>query len=110
MALATRSDPISYGFNSGCTDTVMVVKEQSLEMQSVKIFPNPNNGSFQIQIEKSMKNGKIIFSNSMGQKVYEQKVMQGNNQIETNKFTKGLYYYTLFDDNQQIGCGKISIE
>jgi len=34
----------------------------------VKIFPNPNNGSFKLKIDTEIENGELILFNSLGQK------------------------------------------
>lgn len=75
-----------------------------------KISPNPNNGSFKLQIDNEFQNGELILMNSLGQKVHEQKIIQGENNIKTNGLAKGLYHYMLLENKQQINNGKIVIE
>ncbi len=74
------------------------------------IFPNPNSGSFKIQIGNDIQNGEIILINSTGQKVFEQKIIQGTNEIKTFGLPIGLYNYILFCDNQSFNNGKVTIE
>ena len=85
------------------------VNDLSIE-NDVFIYPNPNNGTFQLQIENEIKNGEIVFINSVGQKVYDQAVSEGVNKITTNKLSKGLYNYILLSDKQKIKVGKIVID
>ena len=85
------------------------VNDLSIE-NDIFIYPNPNNGTFQLQIENEIKNGEIVFINSVGQKVYYQAVSEGVNKITTNKLSKGLYNYILLSDKQKIKIGKIVIE
>lgn len=74
------------------------------------IFPNPNNGSFKIQIENEIHDNHIFLYNSLGQKVHEQKLIQGENSIRTINLSKGLYSYTLLQNKQVISNGKIVVE
>lgn len=85
------------------------VNDLSIE-NDIFIYPNPNNGTFQLQIENEIKNGEIVFINSVGQKVYDQAVSEGVNKITTNKLSKGLYNYILLSDKQKIKVGKIVID
>ena len=47
------------------------------------IYPNPNNGTFNLQIDEEIKNAELILFNSLGQRVYEQTVINGLNNINT---------------------------
>ncbi len=48
--------------------------------------------------------------NSLGQKVHERKISQGENNITTNNLSKGLYHYTLSENKQVIHSGKIVVD
>lgn len=82
----------------------------SKDINKILIYPNPNHGYFRVQIDKEIKNGKLILINSLGQKVYEQKIIQGINDIKTNGILLGLYYYAFLNDNQTFDSGKLIIE
>lgn len=86
------------------------VKEISNTNKFTKISPNPNNGSFKLQIDDEILNGEIIIYNSLGKKVHEQKISQGENNIVTNDLARGLYHYILLQNNLQINNGKIAVE
>ncbi len=75
-----------------------------------KVFPNPNNGSFKLQFDKEVKCCELFLINSFGQRVFEQKIIQGENNINTSSLSKGLYHYILLDDNHKIDSGKMAIE
>ena len=75
-----------------------------------KLFPNPNNGSFKLKIDSELKEGELILMNSLGQKVHEQKINQGEIEIKTNGLAKGLYHYLILEKKVQISKGKIAIE
>jgi hypothetical protein len=86
------------------------ISEEYNSFKTVNVFPNPNQGSFKIQIDKDIKNGKLILINSIGQKVHEQKVVQGSNEIKTNGLPIGMYNYILFQNRQIMSNGKLTIE
>lgn len=83
---------------------------QSKNTNQTLIYPNPNKGDFTIQIDNIIKNGLLIIINVLGQKVYEQKIIHGANEIKTEGLPLGLYNYTLFLDGQTSGKGKLAIE
>ncbi len=74
------------------------------------LFPNPNNGTFNLQTDNVIENGEIVLINSLGQKVYEQKINQGQNNIITHDLSSGLYYYFILQNKDQISNGKLTIE
>jgi hypothetical protein len=90
-----------------CLAGIKSIQEKS---HLIIIFPNPNSGSFKIIIDNELKNGQLILINSLGQKVYEQKILQGQNNIITHDITSGLYNYIILQDNGQISNGKLTIE
>ena len=73
------------------------------------IFPNPNTGVFKIQIDKNINNGEIILFNSLGQKVHDQTVIKGINNINADGLAKGLYNYILLQDKQELKTGKFVV-
>ena len=92
----------------GCYSAVSVNEMNTEDL--IKIFPNPNNGSFKLQIDSEIKNGELIVFNSLGQKVHQQKMQRGENSIAANDLAKGLYHFVLSQPGEQIKTGKLSIE
>ncbi len=84
--------------------------EENNKNSFIKLFPNPNNGLFVLRIDNEIENGELILINSIGQKIYEQKIIQGTNDIKTNGLSLGLYNYILLQNNQKIANGKLVIE
>lgn len=91
---------------SPCTD----INEINELISEINIYPNPNNGSFKLQIDNEIPNGELILFNSIGQRVYEQKINQGENNIITNALAKGLYHYIVLQNKRQLNNGKLVIE
>lgn len=78
--------------------------------QALKVYPNPNAGFFKVQLDGEIIKGEIRLFNSIGQKIYEQKVTQGTNDIHISGLASGLYIYSLLSDNQKIEDGKFIVE
>lgn len=57
---------------------------------SLNIFPNPNNGMFTIQANFEESFDMIIYNN-IGQMVKQETGLKGNNTIDLNGFSKGIY-------------------
>ena len=84
----------------------------SIDKSEIKtlVYPNPNSGSFKVQIDSRINNVEIIIINSIGQKVFEQKISNGENKINTDFLANGLYNYIILSDKKQISNGKLMIE
>jgi hypothetical protein len=76
----------------------------------LKIYPNPNNGCFTLHMNHDLMKGKLFLINLLGQKVFEQDVYQGTNEIITSGLAKGLYHYALIEKNELLSTGKVILE
>lgn len=91
-----------------CPNLTLDINEiKGFQSQSI-IYPNPNNGSFKIKISDNV--DQIILFNSLGQKVYEQKLNYGANDIYSDRLSPGLYHYVLFQNKQWTSSGKLTVE
>ncbi len=97
-------------FQWSCGQIASGVEEQSLVDNSLKVFPNPNNGSFIVNLDREIVNGELVLMNLLGQKIYTQHVDYGKNTIELKELPKGLYHCILQEGEQKIASGKIIIE
>lgn len=106
------------GNNIGCSNSSVTVTQnvspcsginELNQNRDIKIYPNPNNGSFVLQIENEITNGEIIVFNSVGQKVYQQEILKGVNNINSNGLEEGIYFYFIKEKNQIMKAGKIII-
>jgi hypothetical protein len=86
------------------------ISTNSLASDQISVYPNPNSGSFKLQIDTEIQDTEIVLFNSFGQQVHAQKISQGENKITTNGLSKGLYHYTLSENKHQIHNGKIVLE
>jgi N-acetylneuraminic acid mutarotase len=100
---------------NGCkdTDSFTQVVSQCLGVEqnisgdtNYLIYPNPNRGEFNIE---GVKQGtKLIIVNTLGQKVFEKDLDQGD-QI-TSGLSKGVYHYQLIQPGIKTAFGKMVIE
>lgn len=86
------------------------VNEQSEKHNFIKIYPNPNNGSFSIEMSDSISENNFELFNIFGQKVLEQKISNGQNKIITTNLASGLYNYLIHHHNLEVIKGKLIVE
>jgi sugar lactone lactonase YvrE len=92
---------------SPCSGIATVSLTQKFELI---IYPNPTNGIFKIRIDEEIENAELILINSIGQKVYEQKLIQGTDEVKTNGLPVGLYICILFENKQALNSLKLIVE
>ena len=71
------------------------------------IYPNPNNGQFNIIISSPQKNTSIEVYNNIGVLVYSQKIVNEQNTIELANEATGLYFVKVMSDGKIVGTKKI---
>jgi Secretion system C-terminal sorting domain len=59
---------------------------------SIMIFPNPNNGIFNIQLTNSGSIGDASVYNNLGQAVYQSKITDRRSSIDLSSQPKGIYF------------------
>ena len=78
---------------------------------SLKVYPNPNNGSFTVLLQNSDENAHMEIYNLLGQLVYTTDLTKGNNQISLNTHTAGMYLYKVYTKTGVfISSGKLIVE
>jgi hypothetical protein len=75
---------------------------------SISIYPNPNNGMFNVDLVGSDVFSIVIY-NSMSQLIYSGDINAGNNLIQL-KCAQGIYYYSINKDKQSVNQGKIIVQ
>ncbi len=102
--------------NNNCTsqtsftqlvDACVSFSNQLDKTLAIKIYPNPNSGSFFIEHSVA-----IIFKlfNSIGQLIKEERFDTANKHPVELNFAKGIYYYSVMDENSIETKGKLLIE
>lgn len=94
-------------YNSDGSTDVSTVAKKNIEM---KIFPNPASStlifSFQNQIPT-----QLIITNIFGQLVFKTTEIKSNEMtLDVNDFPKGIYFYQLKNEKQEVSTGKFIIQ
>lgn len=79
--------------------------EQQENENLFSVHPNPTNGSFTVELA-NMSNLKIVIKDNLGQ-VISQKVFSNKTNIDLSEFQSGIYFVSLFKNNQRIGTRKV---
>ncbi len=114
----TTNYTVSGGDGNGCltTNTLTQVVSACTGIDNINkpngfnLYPNPNNGEFTLKVETQLKNSELIIENTLGQIVFTLTVQQGENKIKTKNLAQGIYYYTVLENKQAVGKGKLKIE
>jgi hypothetical protein len=84
----------------------------NLKTQSLSIFPNPNEGRFQIDCKNKMgENASIRVYNNIGQLVYQKqiKIESAFLPLDLSSLSKGIYAIELLTE-KSISSGKVMIK
>jgi hypothetical protein len=77
------------------------IKEvEKSEDQKVKLYPNPNNGSFTIEVTDIYLDGEFIIFDTYGKKLYFETIKRNVTQIN-RRLESGVYYVTLIKGNNK---------
>ncbi len=78
---------------------------------SVKVYPNPSNGQFTINLTNISGTPYVKIYNVLGQEVYQNQLKNQNNQINLGTQAKGIYIYRVFNETgSAISTGRIVVE
>ena len=99
-------DPNVVGVNVGI--------EENNSLSKFNVFPNPNNGHFNLQIQTSQSEDiNINISNLVGQVVYSEKVSITNSLnkwLDLSHLEKGIYSVTLDNKKKNFMTNKVTIQ
>jgi len=99
-------DPNVVGVNVGI--------EENYNLSKFNIFPNPNNGLFNIQIQTTEKEKlNIKIRNLIGQLIYSEEVSvlnSLNKSLNLSHFEKGIYTISLENEQTSLSTKKVSIQ
>ncbi|MBK6833471.1 MAG: T9SS type A sorting domain-containing protein [Bacteroidetes bacterium] len=91
---------------NGCVDTsdcinvnVIGINDEQNVASSIIVFPNPNNGGFNIN---SPDNSELKITDVLGKVVYENKIQAGSNRINISQLSGGIYYLVIKHGGESI--------
>ena len=91
----------------GCVGVIGGIDEARLQ-NDVKIFPNPSNGLFTVDLPDAQK-GQFEVFNCLGQIIYHSALNSERTSIDLTGQTTGLYIYRIILPQHDILTGKIMI-
>jgi len=90
------------------------VSELNTGSETVKVWPNPSNGIFNLQSGIRNLTGKIVIYNSLGQQVYSTPLnlpQGGDFKVDVHTQPTGMYLYRVTSEKGElIGSGKLVVE
>src|SRR6185312_6251392 len=86
---------IIYVDNINITATKPTSVQNLAQYSDVKVYPNPNNGSFSIAISGLNGKAQVEIFNTLGQQVYTSSVSEGINQVNIDTKASGVYFYRI---------------
>ncbi|MGP8217039.1 MAG: C10 family peptidase [Bacteroidia bacterium] len=108
-----NGDPI-YIDNVNVTGSLPTSVNVIADNISAKVFPNPNNGEFTVQLSnsyQSMANSYIKIYNDLGQEVYSTVLNAGNTKLNLSGKATGMYFYRIMTESGKfISDGKLMIQ
>ncbi len=72
--------------------------EESLSDIAVKVYPNPNNGNFSLDLNAS---SEIIIYNLLGAVILSQNMPAGKNTVDLGSYPNGIYMITAIKDGNR---------
>ncbi len=83
----------------------------SANTTSTKIYPDPNNGSFTLQLQNTELNTQLQIFNVLGENCYSAKLNSTTTTIKLNAHADGIYLYRILSQKGElISSGKFMIE
>jgi serine protease len=78
---------------------------------SIKIYPEPNNGIFNVQYHLTSPDNTLQLSDITGRVVYNQSIsgMDGNQNIDISSLNNGVYFFKMISGNTVSSTGKIVV-
>lgn len=84
--------------------------ENIVDKKGVTLFPNPNNGNFEISLKSNELTGtSFTIFDALGRKIYEEKSLQTNPSIQLNGIPSGVYF-ARFDANGKNSVKKFIVK
>lgn len=80
-----------------------------ISAEQIKVFPNPNSGSFSLEIPTTLKDATVTIVNSVGATMYSAPI-QGKATINLHAQAKGVYFVKVNSSNHKQLVKKVVVE
>jgi hypothetical protein len=95
-----------FALNSCSAAPATAINEISAMQHGTKIYPNPSNGNFTVEMKENTTNSALSIYNAMGQNVFNQPINASKTTINTS-LKHGIYFVNISDGNGQIQSNKV---
>jgi hypothetical protein len=106
-------DDVIVSADSNYADSLAAIGELKIKNKELKIYPNPSNGNFSVEI----KNYELCITNTvevynmLGQSIYKKQINNTTTEIDISNEPKGIYLYRVTSDKgDAVGSGKLIIQ
>ncbi|RLD46285.1 MAG: hypothetical protein DRI94_14940, partial [Bacteroidetes bacterium] len=92
--------------SNGCSasDTVIIYNCVSVDENTsiaFNLYPNPNNGTFTVELPEYTKDVRIEILNIQGEVIYSDVLVSDRNNINISNYAKGVYFVKLISDKAE---------
>ncbi|MGK0387723.1 MAG: hypothetical protein ACI94Y_000449, partial [Maribacter sp.] len=91
------------------TDGETSIHEFTANDFSVENYPNPSKTHLNISLSSIPENGRIVFYNNLGQVLLSKDINTNKIDINTNTFSNGIYFYSIYSNAKLLASRKISV-
>ncbi|MCC6703134.1 MAG: T9SS type A sorting domain-containing protein, partial [Fluviicola sp.] len=90
---------------NGCVDTSACVVvttvgvDENTFAETIKVYPNPNNGQFSIELAD---NSLVEITDILGKQVFKGNLQKGANQVNLSHIETGVYFVTIITGGKQV--------
>ncbi|HXP52609.1 MAG TPA: T9SS type A sorting domain-containing protein, partial [Bacteroidia bacterium] len=76
-----------------CPSVFTAINQATVNKETIKLFPNPNNGNFTIELSSIIDNAEVEVYNMLGKKIYAMRFNSENIPIDISSDASGIYLY-----------------
>lgn len=81
-----------------------------ISLESFQVYPNPAYQNFYVKVDDELAGSTIVFTNVLGKVVFTDVLENANSVFSTDRFDRGMYFYTIIKDGKSIGTKKLIIK
>lgn len=75
---------------------------ENFDLANLKVYPNPNNGTFNVILENVSFPSLLVIYNAIGERVFQSTVESNRKTINLASKKSGIYFVMVVDDNNQL--------
>jgi endoglucanase len=92
-----------HGRNKSFDDKFAILNQEETDLKNLKVYPNPNPGSFFVELQHFEDAVPVIFYNSLGMAIYKNIFIPGIiNEINIPYLHSGIYFIKAYSKDEQL--------